>query len=546
MASRFLQNQSAEEREALIRKLYEMQHGHCFICEKDIDLVVHDGNIDIDHVVPLNNGGRDDPSNFALTHASCNRSKQAANLEVARVLHRFAVLKDALAAENRSPNLGDVLKQAGGGTSELGFTVTGDIVRYALSAVGDECLREVALYIDQLSGFRYFFAEFPIQYLAHDDRINPRSIGSNIGKLVEEFYLKRPELQVPLAWVESKSGKSAVHVFDGQHKAAAQIMLGVKALAVRVFVDPDTDMLITANTNAGTKLRQVAFDKSVQRHLGGTLYADRLERFRRDTGRAEDDLSFSEQDLVGYYKGQSREMKRYVVDAVRDAITTNPDNKLRDFIDYGGRGKERPLSYSTVDKTFYSFFIYQGVLTTPLDFRADSGENPRELETSQITQLMNVIAKEIYVGKFDVEIGTDKIESRLQKGEEFPHSHLCAFRMSKEEIIYNWLRYVQQVAKNYFINTGVPIQEDRLFQYRFPDQLWTNIRNFVHNLTELPLWVNKDLSATVFGGKQAPGFWQTVFETGRSPQGVQVLAKPLNLVDLIKDATPPLRVAVPA
>ena len=29
-------------------------------------------------------------------------------------------------------------------------------------------------------------------------------------------------------------------------------------------------------------------------------------------------------------------------------------------------------------------------------------------------------------------------------------------------------------------------------------------------------------------------FWQTVFETGRSPQGVQVLAKPLNLVEMIK------------
>ena len=50
----------------------------------------------------------------------------------------------------------------------------------------------------------------------------------------------------------------------------------------------------------------------------------------------------------------------------------------------------------------------------------------------------------------------------------------------------------------------------------------------------LPLWVNKDLSATVFGGKQNNSFWQTVFETGRSPQGVQVLAKPLNLVEMIK------------
>lgn len=534
MASLYLQRQSAGDRSTLVNTLHAAQQGHCFICEQDVDLTVHKDSMDIDHVVPLKIGGKDDPSNFALTHASCNRSKQASNLEVARVLRRFSRLKDGLVPENRSPNLGDVLKAAGGGTHELAFRVEGNAIHYALSAVADERIQQVPVYIDRLSGFRYFFAELPIQYLAHDDRINPRSIGSNIGKLVEEFHQKRPQLHVPLAWVLSAGGKSSVRVFDGQHKAAAQIMLGVQALPVRVFIDPDPDTLITANTNAGTTLKQVAFDKSVQRHLGSTLYMDRLQRFRSETGRSEDDLSFSEQDLVVYFKGQSREMKRFILDAVRDAVTSDSENKLREYIDYGGRGKERPLSYSTIDKTFYSFFVHQGVLSTSLNFRAESGENPRELETDQITRLMNIIAEEIYAGRFDPEVGTDKIESRLQKGEIFKHGHLCAFRMSKEEVIYNWLRYVQQVARNYFINTGKPIQEDKLLQYPFPDQLWANIRTFVRNLAELPLWVNKDLSETVFGGKQNNSFWQTVFESGRSPHGVQVLAKPLNLVEMIK------------
>jgi hypothetical protein len=534
MASLYLGRLKPEERQQLIQKLHGMQHGYCFICEQAIDLQVHKNSIDIDHVIPLNVGGKDDSSNFALTHDSCNRSKQASNLEVARILFRFKRLKDDLAAENRSPNLGDLLAQAGGGNQSLGFKVSDRDITFSFGEIGDNALRTVPVYQDELSGFRFFFAKLPIQYLAHDDHINPRSIGPNISKLVEEFYQRRPQLHVPLAWMRSHDERSAIHVFDGQHKAAAQIMLGARELPVRVFVDPDPDTLITTNTNAGTTLKQVAFDKSVQRHLGSSLYQDRIERFRKETGRPEGDLSFSERDLVTHFKGQSREIKRYILDAVRNAVTSNPDNKLRDFVDFGGRGKESPLSYSSVEKTFYSFFIFQEVLETPINYRAEEGENPRLVECAQILRLMNLIADLLYIDKFDPEIGTDKIESKLQKGETFKHDHLRAFRMSKEEILYNWLQYVGQVARNYFITLGKPDPKDRLFQIPFPEQVWENIKKFIENLMELPLWVNTDLSETIFGGKQVAGFWGAVFETGRTPQGMEVLAKPINLIEMIK------------
>jgi hypothetical protein len=52
-------------------------------------------------------------------------------------------------------------------------------------------------------------------------------------------------------------------------------------------------------------------------------------------------------------------------------------------------------------------------------------------------------------------------------------------------------------------------------------------------LLALPLWVNRDFSETVFGGKQNNSFWKTVFETGNTPQGMPVLAQPLNLIQMI-------------
>lgn len=534
MSSLYLNRLGSEDRIALEQRLHRQQLGNCFICEQPIDLVVHKGQLDIDHVIPTKAGGKDDPNNFALTHQGCNRSKQASNLEVARVLQRFAKLKTTLKDENRSPNLGDVLEQANGGCHGLGFRIVDGVLKYSFSEIGDNKLYSVPIYKDDMSGFRYFFMKLPIEYLAHDSRINPRSIGSNISKLVEEFYQKRPQLHVALGWISTQKGKSPVHVFDGQHKAAAQIMLGIRHLPVRVFIDPDPDTLITTNTNAGTTLKQVAFDKSVQRHLGSSLYQDRIARYQKETGRNEDDLSFSEKNLVDHFKGQSREIKRYILDALRDSITSDPANKLRDYIDFGGRGKERPLSYSTVEKTFYSFFIFQEILETPLSLRMEEGENPRQLEHSQILQLMNIIAEELYIDKFDLQIGTDRIENQLQKGETFTHDHLRAYRMSKEEIIYNWLQYTSQIARQYFIMQGKPDPQARLFQEVFPGQVWENIRKFLRNLSHLPLWVNVDLSATIFGGKQNNSFWEAVFKTGKTPQGMEVLAEPLNLIDILR------------
>ena len=178
--------------------------------------------------------------------------------------------------------------------------------------------------------------------------------------------------------------------------------------------------------------------------------------------------------------------------------------------------------------------MYQEVLETPINYRTEENENPRIVERNQILRLMNLIAEVIYVDKFDPEVGTDKIESRLQKGETFKLDHLRAFRMSKEEIVYNWLQYVAQVARTYFITLGKPDPKDRLFQVPFPDQVWENIRKFLESLTAMPLWVNTELSDTIFGGKQNNGFWKTVFETGRTPQGMPVLIHSLNLIEMIK------------
>lgn len=539
MGSLYLNRLDQGEMKNLRSKLHTMQHGKCFICQKTMDLVLHADSLDVDHIEPLNTGGKDDETNFALTHAGCNRSKQASDLRVARVLSRFDTICEQASPDGSSANLGHVLESYGGSKFDLPVSRSNGELQFTYTDIGRNEVVRTPVYRDPLSKMDYVFAELPIEYVHHDDKINPRPIGKALRGLVEEFHKGNPQLHIGLGWIETQtsanSNRAKVCVFDGQHKIAAQVLLGTRALPIRIFVDPDRERLLSANTNAGTTLRQVAFDKSVQRRLGGTILLSRIEKYRSDTSRDSEDWSFSERDLVKHFKGEARAVQRYVLDNVRNSITHNTDNKLRDFIEFSGKGGSKPFSYSSIEKTFYSFFINQEMLETRWDLKMDVGENPREIEKSQIITLMNIIAETLYEEKFDPERGTDKIESKLQKGDDIPDEHLRAFRMAKEEILYSWLRFVRDVIRNYFITQGSVIDDKRLFQYRFPDPLWNNIRNFVRNIGKLPLWVSHDMSATVFGGKSNPSMWQTIFEKGTSPQGQRILSEPLNLIKLIQN-----------
>lgn len=534
--SRYLAGLDAEQRTKLEQKLLARQTGRCFICDDPIDLMLHKGQLDIDHIDPLIEDGLDAENNFALTHASCNRSKGAANLEIARRLAEFERLQEkAQETGKRGANLGDVLSRHDGGKALLRIRRESTYVEFSLPEVGDNGIRRVPIYHDKLSGMDSFFTALPLEYLHHDDRINPRSIGANIRGLIEEFLHRRPQLHVGLAWwAPERDGAGPAKVFDGQHKAAAQILLGARELLVRVFLEPDVNVLLLTNTNAGGKLRQVAFDVAVMRHLGSSLYVDRVRRYQSMRGLAEDDYSFSEQDLVRFFRGERREMERYIIDAQRDGITHDQKNALLEFVEWAGKGADRPLSYNTLERSFFREFLYKKALDTAIDAGMAEGTNPRLLERDQMVRLMTLFAEVFFIGHWDPELGGRRLESQVQGGEAVPEGHLRAWRIAREEVLANVMRWVRLVIANYYAYTGKVIHEDRQLHSRLPDELWDRIRNFLESLSRLPCWVDRNLSTTVFGPKQNLDYWEKVFQTGKAPSGIQILAASLDLNEMVR------------
>ena len=273
----------------------------------------------------------------------------------------------------------------------------------------------------------------------------------------------------------------------------------------------------------------------MQRRLGSSILIDRINRYRAERGLADDDESWSEQDLVNYFRGEHRQMQRYVVDRVRNSITTHDENKLRDYIEHGGRSSDKPFGYYTIERTFYRCFIHGGVLTTPFNHKIEEGANPRELEIDQTVRLMSIVADKIYIGQFDPGQGTRRIENDIQKGKDVPEGHLRACRMSKEEVAYNWVQLIKQVVLIHFLALGKPIVDDsKIFQREVPEACWSNVENFIDSLKSLPLWVNRDLGISVFGAKRNYEYWETIFEKGETPDGAPVMGAGLDLMEMIK------------
>ena len=525
----FVRNLSTEDRDALGKRLHNIQSGICYICQLPIDLQLHDGTLEFDHINPLAVDGRDTDMNLALTHAECNRNKGATDLRVARFLEELARLDSAARQDGAiGANLGHVLGKRGGAMASLRIRRHHSTVEFSFPESGDNGIHTAPLYNDKLSGLDYFFALVPIQYIHHDDVINPRSIGSNIRGLMEEFLRERPQLHVGLAWWKpDEHGQGQLKLFDGQHKAAAQIFLDARELPVRVFVDPPLDVLTQANTNAGSILRQVAFDKAVMRHLGSTLYGERVTQYQSVHGLGSDDYSFSERDLVNYFRAERRQIEKYIIDAQRDFITYEPSNDFFQYVERSGRGTDRPMSYATVDRSFFPF-IYQKALDTPIL----DGE-VRALERGQMTRLMNIFAKTFFVGQWDSDIGGRRIENRILQGETVPPMHLRAWRISRDEVAVNVLRWVRRVIDNFFAVYGRPVDDDRLLLEEFPERLWDNITIFLERLAELPCWVNPEMSSSVFGPKQNFDYWDSVFKTGKTPSGAEILPRGLQLLEMI-------------
>ena len=303
-----LDNISANERKALVEKLHKLQGGKCYICSEDINLSL--SSTDIDHIKALSLGGTDSENNFGLTHSHCNRSKGIRDLQLQKYIHLLSVhIKKYISSDGGVFTIREALQEFVPVREDFNIKIDGDIA--TLLFTDDKSTEKVERYpiLQDLNdpSIKSIIVNIPSKYIQHDETINPRSI-VDLEPMIEEFYNKNPQLQ-PSLGICSFSGnesKTRVFLFDGQHKAAAQLYVGNKVLFVRIFLNSDRSKLKETNFRAHTKLAQIHFAQFISDKVGYDIYSESFGSYiakSSEKGSERDFIESFSPQLRSEYKG---------------------------------------------------------------------------------------------------------------------------------------------------------------------------------------------------------------------------------------------------
>ena len=496
---------SKEKKEEILKRLFKFQGGKCFLCDKPLDLKVPE-RLEVDHKIPLAEGGRDDESNWALLHKECNRKKGDKPLLLARSLYQFERDKMKFREKFTLGKVLEIFRGASGKQLTLKFLPENRVKLMYEDERGHMIEEELPIYEDPSgSGFTSIFTILPIEYVFHDVELNPRPISEKDVNLIEEFYYKNPQLHVCLARIERIADegeyiKVKVLLFDGQHKAVAQIYNGRRSLPVRIFLKYDKEKLKAVNFRAHTELVQMEFFRSITARVGSGLFADKFKDYLNKHGsEVISERSFFESiELPKERKEIKKHFLLWLEHNILHPEETQPgiENKMTRFIE-GERTRERqkPISYDAFRKTFIRFFVYRDFAKEPITSHGEYGYL-RLLERENLVKLMNIIAEKALVGKFDEKIGAHKLEERLRKGAKIPQEHIKAYRIFRPKVFEVWCEVLREAIKSYLKLRGKISEryakDGKILWCKISDEEWQEIEKMIERIVNHKLWEARD------------------------------------------------------
>lgn len=528
-----------EQRDSLKKQLHNNQNGQCYICKKAILLDSDPTNID--HITALDKGGVDDINNWGLTHSRCNKSKGTKDLQLQRYLFIFQEHLEKytnLNTKSQDFTVGNALDEFFPNRKDTHLKIESNKITLHFDIDNKQINEDYQLLIDQNdASCKSFVGMMPFKYIFHDKNINPRSI-VDLEPMIQEFYEKNPQLQPSLAYVQfgEPNGQSKIMLFDGQHKAAAQLYVGKDRLFCRVFINPDIQKLKEVNFRAHTKLAQIHFPQMINDKVGHDIFEDAFAKYsvKHDYRIVND----TEKDFLNSFieESEKKEYKRFFKNYLKFKVITGEvdgqENKILQYVEtVHPRSKTFPLSYDSLTKGLLNNFLY---LSFEEDLPIEESKKYRQLERENAIKLMNIFVEEILQNKFDKSIGIAKIEQKLKETpDRVADSHLRAFRMCRQQALIIWVRELK-LAIHILLDTKLKYKnskwkDDKVLWANIDNEEWNRIRRMINVISQYKLWtekLNRTIIEVISTTKKSD--WERILLKGILPGTVESHYEPLD------------------
>ncbi len=323
------------------------------------------------------------------------------------------------------------------------------------------------------TGWKYFYALIPVEAINSDDDedgeigLQPRYlILDKVFNLYRHFQ-KHPVLQPSIA----RLYKNKLLVFDGQHKIAAMLWGGRKTFELKVYIEPDPQVLNNTNIAAHDKFAQTRFYSSIMVSKLGSQFGKQFENYKN----REDGEKKSEDGFVQYLKQSEQltvaEANKRFNSFLYNMVLETEENKMSNLVSKSNRSStEYPLTVDMLSKSLFSNFLYR----SPLEEDMASIHYKRDQEIKNIVQLFNIIYEEALHSWDAKKSSNDTNQNKLS-------------RIFRSKSIMSWSEILKDAiaAKLDIIDAD---EKAMIFYRDLSDESFDKVRGIVRRLVKWNIW----------------------------------------------------------
>jgi len=442
-----------EEKLSLLNKYKE-----CYICQKSLE--GYDRNeIEFDHIYAFADGYSQDLADFAPVHASnnplklcCHKAKGRKSpinyreeLRIQNKLEKISGLKNLLIEPIKSV-----------------YSIDENNMKISIN---NKILPLYNQKIDNKNNY-YFFNVIDVKYIGNDEIIQLRPLEAKIFNLIMNL---KENVQLLPSLGRINKGENIIKLFDGQHKAVAQIVgNNKKELMCIVFVEPDITKIREVVYQAHTDFVQQRYKKSHMDAKLADMYKDKITKYREKVGNPE--AAYSEYDIL---QGESKSeitkfLRSSIISELRAETTIIQDYVAQDK----NEQKTKPILWQSLEK----FITLYSDLET-MSEKSDDKNNHRIDEIKNLLFILENILEYSIKGKWN----PDNLESEHHKLSR-TYYYKTAFN--------NWYSILEKALRMAFDQMKGKAYEGSLcYREEYDEQIKDRFSSIIKKLFFHPLWV---------------------------------------------------------